>query len=91
MKFPHRKNWDGTYDSICSACTATVATSQSEAKLRAYERAHVCDRQWTYRTTQGYLLQSDGRMSETGSSTRQRDRQSLLTSQASRATSRQKQ
>jgi hypothetical protein len=88
MKFPHRKNWDGTYDSICTACTATVATSHNEAELRAYERAHVCDRQWTRRTTQSYFLHSDGRMGETASSTRQRDRESLLPSQASRAASR---
>ena len=43
MEFPHRRNRDGTYDSICPACLATVATAQTEAELRARERVHLCD------------------------------------------------
>ncbi|MGC2621069.1 MAG: hypothetical protein WA414_18645 [Acidobacteriaceae bacterium] len=43
VRFPHRHNADGTYDSICPACYATVATEDEEAKLRPHEMAHVCD------------------------------------------------
>jgi hypothetical protein len=41
--FPHKHNEDRTFDSICPTCFATVATDESEAKLRLYELAHVCN------------------------------------------------
>ncbi len=41
-KFPHRRNHDGTFDSICSRCFATVATEGSEAELEKAEESHVC-------------------------------------------------
>jgi hypothetical protein len=41
--YPHRHNRDGTVDSICLSCLATVATSKSEAVLVGFEKAHVCD------------------------------------------------
>jgi hypothetical protein len=41
--FPRRKNPDGTYDSICPRCVATIASSDNEADLLAQERKHVCD------------------------------------------------
>jgi hypothetical protein len=41
--FPHRRNPDGSYDSICTDCLATVATVQNEDQLRQYERTHTCD------------------------------------------------
>lgn len=41
--FAHRANEDGTIDSICRECLATVATSQWEADLEKAEQAHVCD------------------------------------------------
>jgi hypothetical protein len=40
--FVHRPNQDGTIDSICPHCFATVATSQWEADLEKAERDHVC-------------------------------------------------
>lgn len=43
VRFPHRHNADGTYDAICPACYATVATEPVEARLRLHELAHVCD------------------------------------------------
>ena len=44
ITFPHRLNADdGTYDSICTACFATVGTDRDETKLRTYELAHACD------------------------------------------------
>ena len=43
MKFPHRPNCDGTIDSICPHCFATVATSSSEQDLDRIEAVHHCD------------------------------------------------
>jgi hypothetical protein len=42
-KFPHRHNSDGSYDSICTACFATVASVKDEELLRTHEAVHVCD------------------------------------------------
>jgi hypothetical protein len=42
-KFSHRQNEDGTVDSICHFCFATIATMESEDALDAFEKAHVCD------------------------------------------------
>ena len=33
LRFPHRRNHDGTYDSICSSCFMTIATREVEAEL----------------------------------------------------------
>jgi hypothetical protein len=43
MSYPHRKNADGTVDSICPECFRTVATVWSEWELAEAERAHRCD------------------------------------------------
>lgn len=40
--FPHRKNADGTYDSICNRCFATIATEHDQDDLLAQEAGHVC-------------------------------------------------
>jgi hypothetical protein len=40
--FPHRHNPDGTIDSICIRCFATIATEYDEADLRKVEEAHIC-------------------------------------------------
>jgi hypothetical protein len=42
-KFVHRSNRNGTTDSICRECFATVATAIWEAELERKESAHVCD------------------------------------------------
>ena len=42
-QFPHRKNPDGSCDSICTKCFCTVGTGKTEAELRTLEEAHVCD------------------------------------------------
>jgi hypothetical protein len=42
--FPHRKNSDGTYDSMCPRCYRTVDHQWVEAELRAQELLHVCER-----------------------------------------------
>jgi hypothetical protein len=41
--YPHRKNRDGSYDSICPACFTTIARSKIEVELGAFERGHICD------------------------------------------------
>ena len=50
--FPHRQNPDGTHDSICTQCFATVATVGNEDELSARESAHVCDPVALYRVSQ---------------------------------------
>jgi hypothetical protein len=40
--YPHRHNRDGTFDSICLKCFLTVAHTETEAELLAYDRVHVC-------------------------------------------------
>lgn len=41
--FPHRRNPDGSFDSICLKCFRTVATQRNEADLAQAERDHVCE------------------------------------------------
>jgi len=41
--FPHRHNSDGSFDSICAKCFATVANSKLEGELEEPEKQHVCD------------------------------------------------
>ena len=43
LNFAHRSNLDGTSDSICLRCIATVATVYDECELLKYEEQHVCD------------------------------------------------
>lgn len=43
--FVHRRNRDGSIDSICTQCFATVATCEFEAELLQAERFHACDPQ----------------------------------------------
>jgi hypothetical protein len=41
---PHRANYDGSFDSICLLCFATIANSRIEAELTTPEMNHTCDR-----------------------------------------------
>jgi hypothetical protein len=41
--FPHRRNRDGSFDSICLICFATVAHTRTEAELIELDAAHVCN------------------------------------------------
>jgi hypothetical protein len=43
VRYPHRHNIDGTHDSICIKCFATVSTKQHEAHLAEEEKRHVCE------------------------------------------------
>jgi hypothetical protein len=40
--FPHRKNPDGTWDSICSDCFRTIARVKDPSDLELFERDHDC-------------------------------------------------
>jgi hypothetical protein len=41
--FPHRLNRDGSYDSICLKCLATVARTTTETELAEHDEIHVCN------------------------------------------------
>jgi hypothetical protein len=41
--FAHRRNDDGTVDSICPNCFQTIAKSPSEPDLQNAEDGHVCN------------------------------------------------
>ncbi len=49
--FAHRANPDGTTDSICKTCFATVGTYENPDYLKAIEDAHVCD-EWRLKVIQ---------------------------------------
>jgi len=48
LPFAHRKNSDGSIDSICTMCFQTIATEDSEGKLIAHEERHLCDPNWQF-------------------------------------------
>jgi hypothetical protein len=39
-RFPHRCNPDGTFDSTCTICFATVGNTSTEDELRLLEASH---------------------------------------------------
>jgi hypothetical protein len=41
--FPHRHNRDGSFDSLCLKCFATVANTPTEGELKAHDKIHACD------------------------------------------------
>ena len=41
--YPHRRNYDGSFDSICRTCFATVGRASNEATLAELEKNHSCD------------------------------------------------
>jgi hypothetical protein len=40
--FPHRRNKDGSFTSICLKCFATVASHMTEEELKDQDKNHVC-------------------------------------------------
>ena len=40
--FTYRHNEDGSHDSICMGCLATVASVMSEGLLARHEATHIC-------------------------------------------------
>ena len=53
--FPHRRNVDGTHNSICTLCLATVAKVLHELELGRLESAHKCEPANLYRVSHGLL------------------------------------
>jgi hypothetical protein len=42
VEFKHQKNPDGTWDSICLRCFATIARAEQEEELAQPEMTHNC-------------------------------------------------
>lgn len=42
-KFAHRRNKDGTFDSVCMDCLQAVASERNEDGLSRFERDHICN------------------------------------------------
>jgi hypothetical protein len=42
-QFYHRPNGDGAYNSICTDCYLTVASTPRESELTQHEDAHTCN------------------------------------------------
>ena len=40
--FPHRRNPNGSFDSICLSCLLTIAYHKTEDELVLAEKNHVC-------------------------------------------------
>jgi hypothetical protein len=40
--YPHRRNADGSYDSICLTCFLTASHAATEAELATQDSTHVC-------------------------------------------------
>ena len=53
--FAHRRNSDGSYDSICTKCYATAASAEKEESLSSSESAHVCDPSALYLVNEGSI------------------------------------
>jgi hypothetical protein len=41
--YPHRRNKDGSFDSICLGCLETIARTATEAELTAHDITHKCN------------------------------------------------
>lgn len=59
-RFVHRLNRDGSHDSICTNCVATVASVLNEWQLRDLESVHVCDPVNLYRANPGQAQELGG-------------------------------
>ena len=42
VRFAHRTKEDGTIDSICLACMATISTQKTRSELEREDEDHVC-------------------------------------------------
>jgi len=40
--YPHRKNFDGTWDAVCPVCCQTIARAELEVSLFDLESSHEC-------------------------------------------------
>jgi hypothetical protein len=42
--FPHRRNKDGSFNSISLQCFATIASHMTEEELQELDKHHVCEK-----------------------------------------------
>lgn len=47
-RYTHLPNKDGSVDSICAECFATVASVRNESELDEHEHVHVCNQLWSH-------------------------------------------
>jgi hypothetical protein len=40
--YPHKRNKDGSFNSICPVCFRTIASKMTEDELAQEEKKHVC-------------------------------------------------
>jgi hypothetical protein len=50
--YAHRRNADGTFDSICLFCFRTIASAEDESELAMNEKRHSCQPKVAYRKMQ---------------------------------------
>jgi len=51
--FPHRRNPDGTLNSICLSCLETIASHKTEEELKELDKQHVCStKTYSHRETE---------------------------------------
>jgi hypothetical protein len=48
VTFAHRRNPDKSIDSICTTCFRTIASEDTDDKLTAHEKRHLCDPYWQF-------------------------------------------
>jgi hypothetical protein len=41
--YPHRRNSNDSFDSICLTCFATFANAKTEPELLEYDKNHICE------------------------------------------------
>jgi hypothetical protein len=58
-RFPRRHNGDGSHDSICISCFATVASVRNVTELAQHEQDHACEMTLLNHIGQSCRLQSD--------------------------------
>jgi hypothetical protein len=40
--YPHKRNSDGSFDSICLNCFTTIASARTEQELLESDKRHIC-------------------------------------------------
>ena len=43
LRFFHRANQDGSFDTICYRCLTVVAAEKKEIDLERFEQEHICE------------------------------------------------
>ncbi len=56
--FPHRRNKDGSFTSICLNCFGTVASHKTEEELQEEDKRHVCVSSASLQTRESSIFDS---------------------------------